>query len=554
MHKNSLRIGFLASAVLLSAPALAQADTGIEIVGLSVTESTLDEQAITEILGGELSSHAEGLAALDAQSITIDRIAFVSPSDEAVRVALSGIVLANVVDGVAASIGIDSAEIVDDDGSYGNYGLLTAADLDIQAWLSMAGLIEAEPGDDLVPVFSRFDFSGGHQQFDDGKCAFGATHLGQLEIRPGDWKNVETLAEQADFDNADLDERALSQVLSGFSLGGIDMGQWECRFIDSDGRPMRFGLGGFSAGSFTPGHWPEIEMSDFILAVENHAEAGEVSFATLNIGSTDYSHVLALADFDLDDQSPEAIRRSIPHFSGFSMSDARFDIPDGPDSRIAIGMDSFELALNDWFNGIPTDVSFALTNQTLDFDFGPASLADAEMIAMLGLADTPISMSGALSWDRDSETIGVDSITYKWGDLGTVSFSAGLSNATETLFSFDENEMLGAFMTLGLADFGFTAIDGGIIDQFASIEAFATGGDPQKLRFELAEQAAPELTRDLPAALAEPILSFLRGGGTLSVDGQPVGGAPVPLLSLTALEDDAVALFENFDIRMTHTE
>jgi hypothetical protein len=143
VHKNSLRIGFLASAVLLSAPALAQADTGIEIVGLSVTESTLDEQAVTEILGGDLSSHAEGLAALDAQSIAIDRIAFVSPDDEAVRITLSGIVLANVVDGVAASIGIDSTEIVDDNGARGNYGLLTAADLDIQAWLSMENALSA---------------------------------------------------------------------------------------------------------------------------------------------------------------------------------------------------------------------------------------------------------------------------------------------------------------------------------------------------------------------------------------------------------------------------
>jgi hypothetical protein len=332
------------------------------------------------------------------------------------------------------------------------------------------------------------------------------------------------------------------------------MDQWECRFIDSDGRPMRFGLGGFSTGSFTPGHWPEIEMSDFILAVENHAEAGEVSFATLNIGSTDYSHVLALADFDLEDQSPEAIRRSIPHFSGFSMSDARFDIPDGPGDRMAIGLDSFELVLNDWFNGIPTDVSFGLTNQTLHFDFGPASLADAEMIAMLGLSDTPISMSGAMSWDRDSETIDLDSLTYKWGDLGTLSFSANFANATEALFSFDEDQMLVALMALGLADFGFTAVDSGIIDQFASIEAFAAGGDPQKLRFELAEQAAPELARDLPEALAEPILSFIRGGGTLSVDGQAIDGDPIPLLGLTALEDDPVVVFEKFDIQTTHTQ
>ncbi|WMT91321.1 hypothetical protein [Pelagibacterium sp. H642] len=552
MRQTKPRSGSIAATLVLGlalVPSVAWAqEAEIEISGFEATDSALDEAALAAILNGDPDADLDGLAALDALTITIDRLEAVAP-DGTVTV-LSELVLANVVDGVAGTAAIDSITVIEGEELIGEFGLVTISDLDIGAILALSGQTAPLETDAFVPVFSSFSFSGGHHETDEAKCAFNATHLGSLSIHPQELAAMEALAEAGD----DAEGEAFLTFMSSFQLDGLEFGGFRCKGPNADGRPIDFQIGGVTAGNFTPGLWPEIELADLSVTGFQDGEPALVSIASARWGATDYSHLLQLEDLDLESASFEAARRTMPHISGFSISGVEMDVADGSSGeRIALSLGEMSVDVGEWFNGLPTSISFSIQDQVMNFQLDHP--AEQEFIALMGLASTPIDYSGAIYWDREAETIEIDSMSYTWGDLGSMTASVTIANATEALFSYDEAEMLGAALQLGLASFMTEATDTGFIDLVAEVAGYADGLSVRESRTQLAKTASEDLTTDAPElqALWQPVVDFIQTGGRLVVEGRAAGEGAAGLSTFMLMETDPGQFLEAFDISVTNS-
>ena len=529
----------------LAPAAISAQEAQIEISGFDAVDASVDEAALTAILNGDPDADFDSLAALDALTITIDRLEAIAP-DGTVTV-LSQLVLANVADGVAATAAIDSITLKDGDRIVGEFGMVTASDLDIGAVLSLSGQTAPLETDEFVPVFSDFSFSGGHQEMEDAKCAFNASHLGQLSVHPQEWAAMEALAK-----SDDMEDEAFLTFMSSFELEGFDFGGFRCKGVDAADRPMDINIGGVTAGNFSPGIWPDTEITDLSFAIFDHEEAGRMSVDSARWGASDYSNLFQLEDIDIESGSFEAVRRTMPHFSGFSMTDLEMDVPDGPSGdRIVLSLGEMSFEVDGWYNDLPTGISFSAQDQVMDFQF--TSPVGQEFMSLTGLASTPIDYSGSIYWDREAETIEVDAMTYRWGDLGSVTSSATIANATEALFSYDQAEMTGAAMRLGLSAFTTETTDTGFIDLVAEITGTADGLSAVQARTQLAKTASEELAADAPEyqALWQPAIDFIQAGGRLLIEGTAAGETPVGFPSLM-MESDPGHLLDIFDISVIY--
>src|SRR5690606_31261778 len=133
-------------------------------------------------------------------------------------------------------------------------------------------------------------------------------------------------------------------------------------------------------------------------------------------------------------------RRLIPAFGGFSLSNFAVDTinPDKPDERIAASIGGFDLSLGSYFNGIPTDVSASLQGVEVPL---PQDTTDPQMAMLLAFGLTDINMSAdvAASWDQNASSIALEKVALSLADLGSMSMSADLGNATDKLFDADPN-------------------------------------------------------------------------------------------------------------------
>jgi hypothetical protein len=588
------RLGALAAACLLSvalpmAPAWAQKTKtkdspateasapviteSVDIPTIDAVDSNVDEDTLRAIFSGNVTDNADALAGLDATSITIPAInvettTTVEGKTTNATVTFSDLVLNNVADGVAASVtlsgmSIDSAE----DGS-GAFGAVSATNFNIAGVLGMYGLVEAGGGTELKTIYTDFNFEGGTITSPEVNCTIGSMTAAEFKARPlkHSFAEMMALAEAVEAEGEDASPEVMGQamrmyadMLTAFESSPIEFGGFECSGVDEEDRPIDFKVAGMSVGGMSPGIYPAITMTGLEIAVEGD---GAVGLGSFDMKAMDLSGPIAAIE-----AAPETIdeawltanaRALIPAFEGFSFSELSIDVPD-PETegaRIKATVGAFDLTLGSYLNGIPTDLLTTASNIVVDL---PTDSSDEQVQQLLALGVTSIDAGFTVdaSWNEAEDTIAFDEVSITGADLATVKLVGTIANATETLFSLDENEALMAAMGVAVANLKVDVIDAGLSDIIMASVAAEQGGDPATMRPVFAGLAEGTVVGFLAGAaeaqkVGAAINSFVSGNAKhLTIEMTAKEAPGIGMMDFMAAEDDPSLLIGKVTIDAT---
>lgn len=537
----------------------------IESVGSNVDDATL-----TAIFTGDLAGNAEALAGLSAQRITLPELTLETTTTLAgttrkTLMRFTNLTLADITDGVAASLSLDGISLDAGERGHAEFGKLTASDINIRAALDISGLVDTGQTE-LETLASQTSFEGGHIVSEDATCDIGGLSVGEVRARPlklsfAEMADLfEALEAEGDEASPELLGRALhayADLATAFDIAPARFDGFACSGLDSDGAPMNFAIAGIDTESFTPGHFPTISMDGFDVTVEDD---GKVRLGNVTIKSMDYSSALALIA-----TAPAAVDQAwleehgdqlLPTFSGFSLADVTVDVPDpdDADTRIRGSMRAFDLTLGAHVNGIPSDVSTSASNIVVELP----SASDDDLIAQLRAAGTTtVDLGFALNakWDSAENTINLNEFSITGADLATIALTATLTNAGESLFSLDPDEALAASMELAISALNLDIADTGLMNIAMTGLAAEQKSDAATLR-SVYGGIAQGMAISMLAGAAEAqntgtaLNDFITGKATsLNIDLKAKELPGLNLMDFIAAEDDPTILIGKVDIR-----
>lgn len=569
-----------------TAPALAQdkakaeasATVSVEISDIETVGSSIDAETLRAIFNGDIAAHAEALAALRAESITIPRIEVTfTRADRTDTVVYSDIVISDVEDGVAAALAMGGSTIAYSEGAAVTMGTMRAADFNIAGSLAYYGLVPAADPEAFVPLYRDLHSAGGNLAFEDGECAIGEASMAAFSARPLRTSLIDILAFAESLDaDGDVDPDALGNefaslfrllygdLMMSFETSELRFESLACHGTNDKGGQFDFTLGPITIDAFTPGFYPAITIADLTLAGDVDGAPGVMSLAEMRFKGLDYTNLAAaLLDMPVDagDEWVEAnIHHFIPNFRGFSIAGLDVDVPSeeyAENVRFSLG--SFDLELDSYETVIPTSIRSALRNFVMDVR--PYMEADeAEDIAAFmeaaGIDALDMSYTLDLAWDAASEVITLDTLGVEVAGVGSVRLSGALANAAASLFSLNETAVMFTAMGLTLTDLSLDVADSGVIGAALKL-ALAESGNaesltPEQFRPVFATTMGLALRSELTAvgygAVADAIIAFLREGEALTITARARDGG-VGMFDFMLAEDDPAALLAKFDIK-----
>ena len=503
----------------------ATSEFAVDIPTIEAVDSNVDDETLRAIFAGNVADNAEALAGLTATSITIPAITLdatttIEGETTSATVTFSDLVLSDVADGVAGSVSLAGMTFDGGEDGSGEFGAVTASNLDIGGMLGMYGLVDAGDQTELETIYTDFSFEGGTLTSPEVDCTIGAMTVAEFKARPLNYSFAEIMAlgeameDQADSPSPETMGSALRMYvdfLTAFESSPAEFGGFDCSGIDDEGVPVSIQVAGMTMGGMSPGIYPAISFEGMEISVEGD---GSVSIGKASFKEMDLSGPIAAiqgAPAAMDEAWFTANARSlVPAFAGFSFGDVAVDVPD-PDNegaRITASVGAFDLTLGEYLNGIPTDVLTTASNIVVDL---PANSSDPQLQQLLALGVTSVDAGFTIdaSWNEAENTIALDEVSVTGANLATVVLAGTIANATEALFAIDENEMMAAAMGVAIANLKLDVTDAGLSDIILASVAAEQGSDAATMR-------------PVFAGLAEGTIVGLLAG---AAEAQKVGGA-----------------------------
>jgi hypothetical protein len=576
---------------LSSAPALAQKtkdktpDTGaeatataspveteisIEIPTVEAQNSTLEADAIRDILMGDIANYAGELATLDADSIVIPTVTMTYTTPESTgEVVYSDLELTDVADGIAASVSVGGFTFNDaSEGAVGDFGPMTANDFNIGALLGFYGLAE-DPGTEFKTVYRNFAFTGGTIESADMNCTIGAIAGEEFSARPlgTSFSDLMSLAAEMEAAGDDVPPELMSQFwsiyadfLTAFRSSPMTFDGIDCTGTTEEGAPMTVAIGSMTLGGFEPGTYPSITMEGFDVAVESGPEAGNFTLDQVVFKSFDFSEQLdALKSIPADAGEAwyqENYRSLIPAFQGFSFSGLSFDIPDPEgEGTISASVDQFDLSLSNYINGIPSTIETSASNVVVDIPEASEDETVQQLIAA-GITSLDLGFNLSIDWDEATETIALNALTLEGAELGSVTLTGTFGNAVADLFSTSTDVATVASMGVTVEELTLDVNDSGIVEILLTQAGKEQGADAATMRpmmAGVAEGMAMGLLGggEQAAKVGAAIGTFLRGGESLTINVTAKDEDGIGLVEFMAAQEDPTTLLEEVNVDAT---
>ena len=503
----------------------ATSEFAVEIPTIEAVDSNVDDETLRAIFAGNVVDNADALAGLTATSITIPAITLdatttIEGKTTNATVTFSDLVLSDIADGVAGSVTLAGMTFDGGEDGSGEFGAVTASNLDIGGMLGMYGLVDAGDQTELETIYTDFNFEGGTLTSPEVDCTIGAMTAAEFKARPLNYSFAEMMAlgeameAQADSPSPETMGSALRMyvdLLTAFESSPVEFGGFDCSGVDDEGVPVSIKVAGMTMGGMSPGIYPAISFDGMEISVEGDGSVsiGNASFKEMNLSGP----IAAIqgAPAAIDEAWFTANARSlIPAFAGFSFGDVAIDVPDpdNEDARITASVGAFDLSLGEYFNGIPTDVLTTASNIVVDL---PATSTDPQLQQLIALGVTTIDAGFTIdaSWNESENAIAIDEVSVTGANLATVVLAGTIANATEALFAIDENEMMAAAMGVAIANLKLDVTDAGLSDIILASVAAEQGSDADTMR-------------PVFAGLAEGTIVGLLAG---AAEAQKVGGA-----------------------------
>lgn len=543
----------------------------VDIPTVESIGSNVDEDTIRAIFSGSVVDNAETLAGLTATSITIPEInldvtAVIDGETTVTSVTFSDIVLSDVTEGVAATISLAGIALEESDDASAELGALSATDFNIAGVLGLYGLVDAGGQTELETIYKDFGFEGGSFTAEDISCTMGGMTVGEFKARPLKHSFGEVLAMIGTLETEDDPSpqqigdllRVYADMFTAFETTPAEFGGFECSGVE-DGKAMTMAMAGMTMGAMSPGVYPSISMDGFDITVEGD---GSFQLGNLTVKAMDLSGPIAAiegAPQALDEAWLTANARSlIPAFEGFSFSNLVIDIadPEAEGERIAASLGAFDLTLGNYINGIPADLFTTASNIVVDL---PEQTDDEQLQQLIDLGVTSVDASFTIdaAWSEAEDTIVIDELSFTAADLATVALSGTLANATDALFSIDENESLMAAMGVAIRALKLDINDAGLSDIILARVAADQGADAATMRPVYAGLAEGTVIGVLAGAaeaqkVGSAISAFISGEAkNLTIDLTAKDPAGLSLPDFMAAEDDPTALIGKVNIEAT---
>lgn len=534
-------------------------NTSLSIPTIIAVDSTMDETALRDALSGGFAKHASELAGLSATSITIPEITLTvtvtsaaSPTTSTVR--YKDIVLNSVKNGVAASVSVGSSETESAEGSF-KFGKLSTSTLDIGAILALYSVVPAS-GDAsaMKTLYKDFSFEGGTLTGPKVQCTFGKITAAEFDARPLKVSFAELMQATQQMEAAHGDPSPesmatligfLTDIFQAFKSEPINMDGLNCSGTAEDGNPFTLGIGGVEMGGYAPGIYPAITVRDLKIG---DGGANSVSLAEASLKAIDLSAPIAVVEAEKANITPVWLQTNarllIPSFGGFSLSGLAVDVPnpDKPDERIKANIESFDLTLGNYVNGVPSKISTSASGVDVPL---PADDPQTAMFQAMGITHVNLGYDLSATWDKASQSIIVDKLAVSGKDLGSLAFAATVGNATEALFDLNPQTEMMAGMGVTVKNITIDISDGGLGEIVAPLAAGEQKVDPATFRTQMGaalEGMAIQMlgSTDGARSLGAAVSDFVGGKKkALTINLAAKSAAGVPLMQLMAVTQQA---------------
>ncbi|MET3924998.1 hypothetical protein [Devosia sp. 2618] len=558
------------SQVEQTAPAAApETSINVEIPEIDAIDSNVDDDTLRAIFSGNVVDNADALAGLTATSITIPEITVeasstVNGKTSGALITLSDIVLDSVDNGLATSISVGEISVNGGDEGTATFGLLEASNFDINAILGIYGLVDAPASTELKTIYTDLSFEGGSLESTEISCNIGAMAAAEVKARPFKYSFAEIMSLAQSLEGADAPPpeligkimRMYADMFTAIETSPMTFDGIDCSGVDDSDRAIDFSIAGITMGAMTPGIYPSISMDGFDVTVEDD---GVVQIGNFTMKALDFTSAIATVEAApelIDEAWLEANARSlIPAFGGFSFSDVVVDVPDeqSDGERIKASVGGFDLGLSNYFQGIPTAILVNANNIVVDL---PTDSGDEQLQKLIDLGVTKVDAGFKidLAWNEAEDRIAINEVSLTGADLARFVLNGSLLNATEALFSLDENVTMAAAMQLAINHLKLDIKDEGLTDLiFASIAA-EQGTDAATLRPVFAGLAEGTIIGAMAGAaeaqkLGSAINAFVSGKAAhLSIDLTAKDGAGVGFFDFMAAETDPKTLIDKVTI------
>jgi len=546
----------------------------LKIPSVEAVDSSMSEDQIKDVFTSNFLTHADQLATLNATSITIPELSAVFTIEgETATVTYRDIVLDNVKDGLAAKLSVASGESVSA-GETTAHSAISADNFDMKRLLEFTGIVKGDPTAPFKPIYTSGVSGGSTQGGPLYSCTFGGSSTEALEARPVGTTLQDVLGVIEQFKDADEPPPEALDVIVGYAIdifrafrgGAGTVGAVDCTVPGET--PVSIKLAGASSGNFESAIYPEIKVG----AISVDAGAmGNGSLGEFVLRPIDFNPTLAALE-SAKGQLSEAWfeqnwRQLIPSWDGMSFAnfaidamtpeqpaDAYTGAPARPSERVQAKVANFDLSLGNYVIGIPTNVAMSASGVEIPL---PKDTTDPQIMTLLaaGLTGVNLGFDAVAAWDEAASTISVEKLALAAVDLGSMSISANIGNATEQLFAVDPNVAMASGFALTVKDVTIHVTDDGLGEIVWPLAAAEQGQtDVEAYRTQMAgfaEGLAIQLigptdaARQLGAALGE----FVTGGkGEITINIKSKNPQGLPMAMFIAAQNDPSILAGQVDI------
>lgn len=537
----------------------------LSVPSLEADDASLDEATIRALFQGEIADNAQSLAALDAARISIPQIVVTvigtgGPGKPG-TVTLSDVALEDVEDGIAGSISIGGMVLAPPTDEAGvTFGALTADDVNIAALLGFYGLVEADPDGAMQTIYTNVDFAGATLTSPAGTCEIGPVHLGKVNARPlkMPFSEMMTLAETVkpgEEPSPEVFAKLIgfyADILTAVEVESASYEGLDCAGVNSDGQTFKFAVGTVEIADFGNGFYPDVILHDLDITTS----ANTVKLGSFELKPIDFNAVIARLDAMGEAITPQWFtdnaRTLVPAFQGLAFSDLKVKGV-SPDTGMPIdaGVANFDLTLGNYVNGIPADFSAKAAGITADL---PGDDERFAMLAQMGIDTLNLGFNLNSHWDEGKGALVVDTLSFTGDKIGTLALSATLGNATQALFSADNDEAMAAAMALTVQGLSLHLQDDGFLPKVLELAAADQGGqDVDTFRNGIAAIAQATAAGALSAnpaatALGKSIAEFIRQGGAIDLSVTAKDPAGLDLQTLMGASSDPSVIAGAVDI------
>jgi hypothetical protein len=543
----------------------------LSVPTVEATDTNLTEAQIRRLFTGDFATSASALAELDAGSIRIPEISVAydvpkttGEGTEKATVVYHNIEISDVVDGVARSATVGSADISGGAGVTMTFGKMSTGTFDIGGILAFYGMGAPAASDAFKTLYADFVFEGGTLSGPGLSCEFGGAGLAEFKARPLKTNFADFAALAASVENDKNPPPAVVRKLIDFYIDMLTAFEstpmtgegFDCTGTD-DGNTFKIAGGTLEMGGFTPGIYPHLALNDLVVDVTG-PDAGSIKLGNFTWKPMDFTApiaALAAAPAELTEAwFAENWRKLVPAIDGLSAANLAVDVPD-PETkggRIQASVGGFDVTLADYINGLPSKIGLTTQNVVVTIPEDEAG----QMLRAFGVSQLDLSQDLQLHWDKAAQTIVIDTFSIDGTELGTVNLSAVIGNATPDLFSADNNVALVASMALTLKELKLDIDDRGLSTLIIGGAAAAEGQDPAVMRVGfagLAQAMVVGFIGSTPEALAasEEIATFIKSKPQVSITLTSTDEKGIALPLLMAASENPAALAGQIAISAT---